>query len=119
MNATLAERTFRVKELRAINRRTSFIFAANLIILEVALKKLFGVSAMLKKTDAEKIKTVVSINKDTLVFQYLFAFFDSMQGFLFLVQCMFDKKKSASRNISASTKKPNSHHIVGVQDGCI
>ncbi|XP_052212919.1 adhesion G-protein coupled receptor D1-like [Dreissena polymorpha] len=128
------------------------IVMANLIILVLVLKKLFGVSAMSKKTDAEKIKAgvrsvfillpvlgltwvlgIFAVNKDTLVFQYLFAIFNSVQGFLiFLVQCVFDKKvrdalrqikvtwfttpvvrtgdtnvdstqKSASRNIIAST----------------
>ncbi|KAH3727045.1 adhesion G protein-coupled receptor L2-like isoform X1 [Dreissena polymorpha] len=90
------------------------IVMANLIVLVLVLKKLFGVSAMSKKTDAEKIKTgvrsvcillpvlgltwvfgIFAVNKDTLIFQYLFAICNSVQGFLiFLVQCVFDKKVS-------------------------
>ncbi|XP_052248234.1 adhesion G protein-coupled receptor L3-like isoform X1 [Dreissena polymorpha] len=88
------------------------IVVTNLIILVLVLKQLFGVAAMSKKTDAEKVKTgvrsvcillpvlgltwvfgIFAVNKDTLVFQYLFAIFNSLQGFLiFLVQCVFDRK---------------------------
>ncbi|XP_052277342.1 adhesion G protein-coupled receptor L3-like isoform X2 [Dreissena polymorpha] len=88
------------------------IVVTNLIILVLVLKQLFGVAAMSKKTEAEKVKTgvrsvcillpvlgltwvfgIFAVNKDTLVFQYVFAIFNSLQGFLiFLVQCVFDRK---------------------------
>ncbi|KAH3727861.1 hypothetical protein DPMN_053806 [Dreissena polymorpha] len=88
------------------------IVATNTVIMVLVLKKLFGVSAMAKKSDMEKIKTgvrsvcillpvlgltwlfgIFAVNRDTLVFQYLFAIFNSLQGFLiFLVQCVLDRK---------------------------
>ncbi|XP_052243947.1 adhesion G-protein coupled receptor D1-like [Dreissena polymorpha] len=88
------------------------IVATNTMIMVLVLKKLFGVSAMAKKSDVEKIKTgvrsvcillpvlgltwligIFSVNRDTLVFQYLFAISNSLQGFLiFLVQCVLDRK---------------------------
>ncbi|XP_052811923.1 adhesion G-protein coupled receptor D1-like [Mya arenaria] len=67
---------------------------------------------MSKRGDADKIKTglrsvcvllpvfgitwlfgVFAVNKDTVVFQYLFVIFNSLQGVLiFVVQCILDRK---------------------------
>ncbi|XP_052275552.1 adhesion G protein-coupled receptor E5-like [Dreissena polymorpha] len=88
------------------------IVAANMVITVLVLKQLFGVSAMAKRKDVEKIKTgvrsvcillpvlgltwvfgIFAVNRDTIFFQYLFAIFNSLQGFLiFIVQCVFDRK---------------------------
>ncbi|KAH3822906.1 hypothetical protein DPMN_124700 [Dreissena polymorpha] len=39
-----------------------------------------------------------AVNKDTLIFHYFFAIFNSAQGLLiFLVQCVFDKKVRTRR----------------------
>ncbi|XP_052810434.1 adhesion G protein-coupled receptor L3-like [Mya arenaria] len=88
------------------------IIFTNTIITVAVIKRLFGTSAMSKRGDADKIKTglrsvcvllpvfgitwlfgVFAVNKDTVVFQYLFVIFNSLQGVLiFVVQCILDRK---------------------------
>ncbi|XP_052793494.1 deleted in malignant brain tumors 1 protein-like isoform X1 [Mya arenaria] len=88
------------------------IIFTNTIITVAVIKRLFGTSAMSKRGDADKIKTglrsvcillpvfgitwlfgVFAVNKDTVVFQYLFVIFNSIQGVLiFIVQCIMDRK---------------------------
>ncbi|XP_052811437.1 adhesion G protein-coupled receptor L3-like isoform X2 [Mya arenaria] len=88
------------------------IVFTNTIITVAVIKRLFGTSAMSKRGDADKIKTgirsvcvllpvfgitwlfgVFAVNRDTVVFQYLFVIFNSLQGVLiFVVQCVLDRK---------------------------
>ncbi|XP_052782340.1 adhesion G protein-coupled receptor L3-like isoform X2 [Mya arenaria] len=88
------------------------IVFTNTIITVAVIKRMFVTSALSKRGDADKIKTglrsvcvlfpifgitwsfgVFAVNRETVVFQYLFAIFNSLQGVLiFVVQCILDRK---------------------------
>ncbi|XP_052762777.1 adhesion G protein-coupled receptor L3-like isoform X1 [Mya arenaria] len=88
------------------------IVFTNTIITVAVIKRMFGTSALSKRGDADKIKTglrsvcvllpvfgitwffgVFAVNRETVVFQYLFVIFNSLQGVLiFVVQCILDRK---------------------------
>ncbi|XP_052242764.1 adhesion G protein-coupled receptor L3-like isoform X2 [Dreissena polymorpha] len=89
------------------------VVVGNIVNLGIILKfGVFGISAMAKKSDLEKIKTgarsvgvltpmfgitwligVFAVNDATLVFQWLFVILNSLQGLMiFIVKCPLDKK---------------------------
>ncbi|CAL1534942.1 unnamed protein product [Lymnaea stagnalis] len=85
-----------------------FVFLVNFIILIIVLKTMQTSQIMRDKSAKDRIKSVVrsisilspilglawifgvlSVNEDTVVFQYLFAIFNSLQGlFVFIFQCL-------------------------------
>ncbi|XP_052808205.1 adhesion G-protein coupled receptor D1-like isoform X3 [Mya arenaria] len=88
------------------------VIFVNTIISVAVIKTMFGTSAISKRGDADKIKTglrsvcvllpvfgitwlfgVFAVNRDAMVFQYLFVIFNSLQGVLiFIFQCILDWK---------------------------
>ncbi|XP_045172657.2 adhesion G protein-coupled receptor L3-like [Mercenaria mercenaria] len=88
------------------------IILINLIIVAVVIKIMCGTAYMSRKTSIEKVKSgvrgiivlmplmgltwlfgIFSTNEETVVFQYLFAVFNSLQGlFIFIFHCVMNKK---------------------------
>ncbi|XP_052808124.1 adhesion G-protein coupled receptor D1-like [Mya arenaria] len=90
------------------------VIFVNIIISVAVIKTMFGTSAISKRGDADKIKKVTglrsvcvllpvfgitwlfgvfAVNRNAIVFQYLFVIFNSLQGVLiFIVQCIMDRK---------------------------
>ncbi|CAG2255062.1 unnamed protein product [Mytilus edulis] len=101
----------------------------NLIILILVLKTMFSSHSMLTKTAKQQAKAgmrsicvilplfgvtwvlgVFSVNEDLVVFQYLFAIFNSLQGvFIFLFHCFFNRQVRES--IQHSRRRKRSTHI--------
>lgn len=87
------------------------VILVNIVILLIVLRTMFSTQRMNKMSSKEQVRTTfrslcvilpvfgitwvfgaLSINEDTVIFQYLFAVFNSLQGFLvFLFHCCFNK----------------------------
>ncbi|XP_041363782.1 adhesion G-protein coupled receptor D1-like isoform X2 [Gigantopelta aegis] len=87
------------------------VIIANYVVVVLALKALFSTHAVMSKSRREKLRSgvrsistlapilgltwvfgVFSVNQDLVVFQYLFAIFNSLQGFfIFLFHCLLNK----------------------------
>ncbi|KAL3877058.1 hypothetical protein ACJMK2_034813, partial [Sinanodonta woodiana] len=104
----------------------ALVIVINFIIIIVVFRQMFSSSAMLTKSDKDKAKTAVrslcvllpitgitwvfgilSVNEDLVVFQYLFAIINSLQGFLiFLFNCVFNHHlKEAIKQMNVSRKR--------------
>ncbi|XP_045211817.2 uncharacterized protein LOC123563207 [Mercenaria mercenaria] len=88
------------------------IIVINLTIITLVIRAMFSTAALSRKSDKEKamagVRSIVilmpimgltwvlgifSVNEDTVVFQYLFALFNSIQGVLiFVFHCVMNKK---------------------------
>ncbi|XP_067675273.1 uncharacterized protein [Haliotis asinina] len=88
------------------------VILANLIIVFIVLKTMFSTTAMMTKSAIEKGRAglkalcvllplmgvtwvfgVFSVNEDLIVFQYLFAVFNSLQGFfIFIFHCLVSRQ---------------------------
>lgn len=100
-----------------------FVIVANSVIIVIVLRAMFGTAAVKKKTDKEKLRTgirsllillpvmgttwvvgIFAVNRETLVFQYLFAIFNSVQGLLiFIFHCVLNAKiREAFKRTKAS-----------------
>ncbi|KAL4233864.1 hypothetical protein ACF0H5_008539 [Mactra antiquata] len=95
------------------------VVASNIIIVIIVMCKMFGTASISKKTNKEKTKIAVrniiiltptlglswiigvfAVNENTIVFQYLFAILNSLQGLLiFIVHLVLNNKiRDAIRN---------------------
>ncbi|XP_059154546.1 uncharacterized protein LOC131940023 isoform X2 [Physella acuta] len=116
-----------------------FVFVANLIILIVVIRAIQTSQIMRDKSTKEKVKSVarsicvlspilgitwifgvLSVSKETVVFQYLFAIFNSLQGlFIFIFQCFLQhqvrdgvkalRRKYYAVSLDSSHKKSSSN----------
>ncbi|XP_045171745.2 adhesion G-protein coupled receptor D1-like [Mercenaria mercenaria] len=88
------------------------VILINLIIMVVVIRIMCGTAYMSKKTSTEKVKSgvlsifvmmpimgltwmfgIFSMDEETVIFQYLFAVFNSLQGFfIFIFHCVMNKK---------------------------
>ncbi|XP_067676332.1 adhesion G protein-coupled receptor B1-like [Haliotis asinina] len=89
-----------------------FIILANTVLIVVIMRVLFSTKMMIRKGNREKFMIsfrslcvlmpvlgvtwvfgILAFNQDTVFFQYLFAIFNSSQGFLiFVMHCIFNTK---------------------------
>ncbi|XP_067676070.1 adhesion G protein-coupled receptor L4-like isoform X2 [Haliotis asinina] len=89
-----------------------FIILANTVLIIAIMRVLFSTKMMIKKGNREKFMIsfrslcvlmpvlgvtwvfgILAFNEDTVVFQYLFAIFNSLQGFLiFVMHCILNSK---------------------------
>ncbi|KAL3883198.1 hypothetical protein ACJMK2_029488, partial [Sinanodonta woodiana] len=104
----------------------ALVILLNFIIIMVVLHRMFSSSAMMSKSDKIKAKTAVrslcvllpitgitwvfgilSVNEDLVVFQYLFAIINSLQGlFIFLFHCVINHHlKEAIQQMNASRRR--------------
>ncbi|WAR08044.1 AGRL3-like protein [Mya arenaria] len=83
------------------------IIFTNTIITVAVIKRtgLRSVCVLLPVFGITWLFGVFAVNKDTVVFQYLFVIFNSLQGVLiFVVQCILDRKKSSAVTKSNATE---------------
>ncbi|KAK3598142.1 hypothetical protein CHS0354_027442, partial [Potamilus streckersoni] len=104
----------------------ALVILLNFIIILVVFQRMFNTSAMMTKSDKFKAKTAVrslcvllpitgitwvfgilSVNEDLVVFQYLFAIINSLQGlFIFLFHCFFNHHlRNAIEQINAARRR--------------
>lgn len=89
----------------------ALIIVINLIITAIVLRALFSTRAVMSKSQQDKIRAgvrsvavlapilgiswifgVLSVNSSTIIFQYLFTIFNSLQGFfIFLFHCVLNR----------------------------
>ncbi|XP_060579946.1 cadherin EGF LAG seven-pass G-type receptor 1-like isoform X3 [Ruditapes philippinarum] len=117
----------------------ALIIVINFIIVVIVLRQMFKSSAMMTKSDKEKavmgvrsicvllpilgltwVFGIFSVNEDLVVFQYIFAICNSLQGFLiFLFHCILNKqlrqaikqrsdRKKSLQSIENTFKNPHS-----------
>ncbi|XP_070552066.1 adhesion G protein-coupled receptor L2-like isoform X2 [Ptychodera flava] len=108
------------------------ITLANLFVIASVLKAFFSVRVNAKKTDAQKIKAgiraslvlvpllgltwlfgIFAVNQETLIFQYIFAILNSLQGmFIFLFHCALNDEVKNSCHRRFASRFTSSRMVV-------